>query len=330
MSALFQPSPATPSSVSTPISVANDPAIANGTVVVTGGSTLRRSDRSNSTVSGIGVGGGSFHRRPSNRQISRPNRSVEEDLWGWFGDDRPASEAGDPLLRVSSRDGTGVIEEFPESEEWGYGGGAAGSSDAEVTVSNLALITRLAKLSDRRALLDQVRADNRSLAMVVSSATRTAFSPHTGDHVCASGGTMRVVQFAPDASPRQDQPQVEVTEEEFTPGVPRTTPEAVVDGEGSREVVETEGTRSGGEGGGVRRTVVEARAEIESLQGEIKRLVREAGGDEERLRAARGEVSRLVARRSVMAKAAVSDARRMAQRLEEISEAQQVRSMYKA
>lgn len=214
------------------------------------------------------------------------------------------------------------MEEFPESEEWEHGGGAAGSSDTEVTVSNLALITRLAKLSDRRALLDQVRADNRSLAIVVSSATRAAFSPHTGDVVRASGGAMRVVQFAPDDSPR---PQVEVTEE-----VPRTTPEAFVDEEGSGEIVETEVTGSDGEGGRVRQTVVEARAEIDSFQGEIKRLVREAGGDEERLRAARGEVSRLVARRSVVAKAAVSDARRMAQRLEEISEAQQVRSMYKA
>lgn len=325
MSALFQPSPVGPSSVSTPISVTNDPVVANGNIV--GGSSLRRSDRSNSAVSGIVVGGGSFHRRHSSRQFSRPNRSVEEDLWGWFGDDRPASEAGDPLLRVSSREGTGVMEEFPESEEWGYGGGAAGSSDAEVTVSNLALITRLAKLSDRRALLDQVRADNRSLAMVVSSATRAAFSPHTGEDVRASGGTMRAVQFAPDASPRQDQPQVEVTEEDSTPGVPRTTPEAFVDGEGSGEMVEIDGTGMGGEGGRVRRTVVEARAEIDSLQGDIKRLVREAGGDEERLRAVRGEVSRLVARRSIVAKAAVSDARRMAQRLEEISEAQQVRSL---
>lgn len=126
------------------------------------------------------------HHTVSRRLSTRLSRyqSLEDDLWGWFGDDRP-SETGSDLLRVLSRGGDregGGLSTTEEMVGGGGGdgdgrGGGSGLGDTEVTVSTLALTERLAKLSAGRALLDRVKEDTRSLASFVFSAVRSTLSP---------------------------------------------------------------------------------------------------------------------------------------------------------
>lgn len=122
-------------------------------------------------------GGGDVSRRPSNRGFRQ--QSVEDDLWGWFGDDRPPSETA--LHAMPRGDGHGM----EVAAATGIGTGGWRGDSTEVTVSTLALTERLAKLSAGRVLLDRVRGDTRSLAAVVSAAARSAFVGHasvaTGD-----------------------------------------------------------------------------------------------------------------------------------------------------
>lgn len=124
------------------------------------------------------------------RRFSRSSRhqSVEDELWGWFGDDRPPSDVGDIRYtgaggassdRLFSRVGSGfrVGGGGGRAAETGAGLGDAGDgTEMTVSVSTTALAERLAKLSAGRALLDQVRAESRALADLVSSAARRAFA----------------------------------------------------------------------------------------------------------------------------------------------------------
>lgn len=298
---------------------------------------------------GAAADAGSHSRHPS--RVFR-HQSVEDELWGWFGDDRPL-EASGSLLRVSSSvggQGGGLS-----------GGGGGGSRDPEITVSTVALTERLAKLSAGRALLDQVRQDSRSLAAVVTSAARSAFvsgdgvgappgSPAASDDPVAAeirevrGATEdvapRAVQFATDtlrggegapaASVRESGVAEAATarvgaERQSAPddagagSAEMDTPAAVAAGRDGKE-----GGRNVPAAGDLRRVVVEAKAGLEGLQREVRRLVREAGEDESSLADARMRVAPLVERRAVLAAAALTDARRMATRLQEISEAQKV------
>lgn len=127
------------------------------------------------------------HMRRSSRSFR--HQSVEDELWGWFGDDRPLSDAGagstgggsshlDLSHRTSlgphrSYSGVGGVGRGLGGEDGG--GGSGGVCETEVTVSTLALTERLAKLSAGRALLDQVRAESQALVVIVSSATRRGF-----------------------------------------------------------------------------------------------------------------------------------------------------------
>ena len=304
------------------------------------------------------VGGGVFSRRQSSNGGAVRQQSVEDDLWGWFGDDRPPPETalrGTPRSigdGVGTRAGVGI----GDGGSGGGGGGMWPRESTAVTVSTLALTERLAKLSAGRVLLDRVRADTRSLASVVSSAARSAFS---GLGSCGGGGddrgpdgatpaapppaagvdvssltsvsAPRAVQFTEGSppgggSPRRARSAAQTRSETTTP----TAAEAVENGDMAKERVAGSGGGGGGGGeagraGALRRRVVAARAELEGLQREIRRLVREGGGGDAGLREeTRARVAPLVERRAVLARSARADAERMAERLQEISEAQQV------
>lgn len=293
-------------------------------------------------------GGGVFSRRQSNGAFRQ--QSVEDDLWGWFGDDRPPPETALHETPWGGGDGVGA----------GIGGGGGGGNacwpteSTEVTVSTLALTERLAKLSAGRVLLDRVRADTRSLASVVSSAARSAFSgqeavgggvgggvgsddrgPDGAAVVAAAGAGVsgpipapRAVQFTEGSppggrSPKRAPPAAQIGSETATPAAEA----AVENGDGKRATATAAGEEDDdGRAGALRRRVVGARAELEGLQREIRRLVREGGGggDAGLREEARARVAPLVERRAVLARAARADAERMAERLQEISEAQQV------
>lgn len=188
------PSPAAPPSAPSaalpmttlPTSALGDGALAleGGVASITerGGSSFHGSGNTGDagTASGLGLS--------HSRRISRSFRhqSVEDELWGWFGDDRPPSDIGlvhssssgamgsssDPFFRIppgvrggGRNDGT-----FPPAPGSGEGEGT------DVTVSTTALTERLVKLSAGRALLDHVRAESRELAVLISSAARSAFA----------------------------------------------------------------------------------------------------------------------------------------------------------
>lgn len=286
------------------------------------------------------VGGGVFSCRQSNGAIRQ--QSVEDDLWGWFGDDRPPPET--TLHETPWGGGNGVGAGAGTGA--GVGAGVWPRESTEVTVSTLALSERLAKLSAGRVLLDRVRADTRSLASVVSSAARSALSglgsgggggndrwpdgataappPAVGAGVSSPTSTRRAVQFSEGSppggrSPRRARPAAE-NDSEPTPAA-----EAGENGDGESRATAATGEEGDGRAGALRRRVVGARAELEGLQKEIRRLVREGGGGDAGLREeARARVAPLVERRAMLAKAARADAERMAERLQEISEAQQV------
>lgn len=350
---LFPPPPVAAIGSDTPGATLN-----HGTLVVGGGAALRRpgygggGGRGSATSFGYAEGGGgggsgaALSRRPSSR-ASR-HQSVEDDLWGWFGDDRPPSETA---LHAMAR---GDAAESAAAGGIGVNGSAA--ENAGVTVSTLALTERLAKLSAGRVLLDRVRADTRSLASVVTSAVHSAFLGEGVDAAAAavSGAAVtaevtcpatRAVHFTAGCSPpggrRRLRPGAEAGSE-----AKQTEDEEEEEGkEGGEEVassVDENGSsgasglglaaaaeatgddeKSGGQAGGLRQRVVEARAEIEGLQREIRRLVR-GGGEGGHAEETRARVAPLVERRAVLAQAARADAERMAKRLQEISEAQQV------
>lgn len=133
------------------------------------------------------------------RRFSRSSRqqSVEDELWGWFGDDRPPSDFGD--VRSFGVLGGGVSSDrlFSRVDSGFRGGGGGGGrraaeagaglgstgdgAEMSVSVSMTALEERLAKLSAGRALLDQLRAESRALAKLVSSAARRAFTGGDAD-----------------------------------------------------------------------------------------------------------------------------------------------------
>ncbi|CAN0093164.1 unnamed protein product, partial [Ectocarpus sp. 13 AM-2016] len=331
----------------------------NGTLVVGGGAALRRPShdgeggRGSATSFGYAEGGGgggaALSRRPSSR-ASR-HQSMEDDLWGWFGDDRPPSETA---LHAMAR---GDAAESAAGGGIGVNGSAA--ENAGVTVSTLALMERLAKLSAGRVLLDRVRADTRSLASVVTSAVHSAFLGEGVDAAAAAAaadvsgaaGTAeescpatRAVHFEAGCSPpggrrrlpgeeggsEAKQTEEEEEEEEGKEGGEEVASSVDENGSsgssglGLAAAPEATGDdeKSGGQARGLRQRVVEARAEIEGLQREIRRLVRGVGegGHAEETRA---RVAPLVERRAVLAQAARADAERMAKRLQEISEAQQ-------
>lgn len=301
---------------------------------------------------GAAADAGNHSRHPS--RVFR-HQSVEDELWGWFGDDRPLDASGS-LIRVSSSVG---------GQGGGLGGGGGGGSrDPEITVSTVALTERLAKLSAGRALLDQVRRDSRSLAAVVTSAARSAFvsgdgvgappgSPAASDDPVAAelreargateGVAPRAVQFATDTlRGGEGAPAGSVRESGVAEGAIARVARVGAEGQsapddagaGSAEMDalaavaagrdRKEGGRNVLAAGDLRRVVVEAKAGLEGLQREIRRLVREAGEDESSLADARVRVAPFVKRRAVLAAAALTDARRMATRLQEISEAQKV------
>lgn len=331
---------------------------------------------------GAGSTSGIVHtRRPS--RFSRYH-SVEDELWGWFGDDRPPSDVGgnssfssshgirresssDLLFRTSSmsrglhgtagaRGGSGVG--IASSEGFGTGG------DTDITVSTLALTERLAKLSVGRALLDKVRAESRSLVELVSSAARSIHGDGQGGagdlesdairEVSRSAGRgVTIVEPAMAEESHRDRldstPTRSTAEHEL-----QTVPEGEGNGgeqclvieipDGENTEVDLSGDQSASEAPGdghagaerdsasaenetmpgsaccdFRRTVIEARAELEALQKDLRQLVRD-GGD-----LAKQRVALLVAQRAEMAKKALPGAQKMAERLQEIAEAQRVR-----
>lgn len=351
---LFPSPPATTIGSGTPGAAVN-----NGTLVVGGGAPSRRPSygggggRGNAPSFGYAEGGGgggggtsaSLPRRPSSR-ASR-HQSVEDDLWGWFGDDRPPSETAlHAMARGDAAEPGGGV---------GIGVNGWPTENAGVTVSTLALTERLAKLSAGRVLLDRVRADTRSLASVVTSAVHSAFTAEgvtaaadaasatvTADASCPA---TRAVHFTAGCSPpggrrrlrpgaeagsEAEQTQEEEEEEgkdggeEMASSVDENGSSGAL-GLGLAAAAEATGDqeKSGGQAGGLRQRVVEARAEIEGLQREIRRLVRE-GAEGGRAEETRARVAPLVERRAVLAQAARADAGRMAKRLQEISNAQQV------
>eukprot|EP00903_Cladosiphon_okamuranus_P007175 g6967.t1 len=352
------PPPSAPATAA-PAAAPGAGAVIPGTLVIDGASLQRSSAGQDgggaaAMVSGGGggvVGGGVFSRRPSNS--AGRQQSVEDDLWGWFGDDRPPPETTLHESLGGGREGVGAAAGAAAGVGGGSGGGGGGlwpKESTEVTVSTLALTERLAKLSAGRALLDRVRADTRSLASVVSYAARSVFSGLVigggGDDggpdgsTAVSGGvsspapTPRAVQFSEGPptehrSPRRARPAAAHTGSEPTAAATATAtpaPEAGGNGDEERKEIMAADEEGGGRAGALRRRVVLARAELEGLQGEIRRLVREAeagGGDAGLREEARARVAPLVERRAVLARAARTDARRMAERLQEISEAQQ-------
>lgn len=300
---------------------------------------------------GVASDAGSHSRRHS--RVFR-HQSVEDELWGWFGDDRPL-EVNGSLLRVSSRAGEGAGEAGGLGSGGGDGG-VGGSRDTEITVSTVALTERLAKLSAGRALLDQVRRDSRSLAAVVTSAARSAFV--SGDHADAPPGSLaaadptvaeesketrssgdggategvasppRAVQFAADTLQGVEEASAASVRDSAVAAQAATMTRVGEDGQSTPDDAGTGSAEREGPdnvpAGDLRRVFVEAKAGLESLQRDIRRLVREAGEDESSLADARMRVAPLVGRRTVLAAAALMDARRMATRLQEISETQQV------
>ncbi|CAN0205531.1 unnamed protein product, partial [Laminaria digitata] len=195
-----------------------------------------------SNSSGALSAGHGSHNTISRRLSTRSSRyqSVEEEMWGWFGDDHP-SEAGGGMLRALSRGGEREGGGLGTAEGMVGGGGGGGrghgSGEIEVTVSTLALTERLAKLSAGRALLDRVKGDTRSLASLVSSAVRGALSPSDdagadaarveagesgGDGEAAATSTATAPVPAPTAPASSPAPAPSPTRAvRFTPGAPQ-------------------------------------------------------------------------------------------------------------
>lgn len=184
------------------------PAATNGVMPASGGLVTEiLASNSNATAAPTEAAGGDVHLA---RRISRSSRhqSVEDELWGWFGDDRPLSEVGDSRSLAAAGVGGGYYSStdrlFSRVSSGGRMGRAAGVSlledgggnrgdAAEVTVSTTALTERLAKLSAGRALLDHVRAESRALADLVSSAARRALSGDgEGENVAAAAAALAV------------------------------------------------------------------------------------------------------------------------------------------
>lgn len=127
---------------------------------------------------------GITHARRASRSFR--HQSVEDELWGWFGDDRPMSEVGvnsggssgrdttaDPYFRTSSA--RGLFPAYVGSRGAGGGGyvEGQGGGDTDVTVSTLALTERLAKLATCRLLLDCVKSEIGAIVELVSGAVRS-------------------------------------------------------------------------------------------------------------------------------------------------------------
>lgn len=234
--------------------------------------------------------------------------SVEDELWGWFGDDRPMETGGvgraprglEAAAAATAASNTGQLDVVAVEAKLGApladAADLVGGGEMDITVSTVALSERLTKLSAGRTLLAEVRAECDHLVRLVSAAARDTFvAEGAGGSRCSLRATCGV-------------------EERMVGAVDAAGGDVGLAAIGSSDNVEQ------GSWSGLRQGVVAARSELEGLQRDIRRLAKA------RREGARDEVSVLVGRRTELASAALPSARKMAQRLLQMAATHRVRA----